>query len=280
MSKNESGNYRKYRPYVLVAFGLVLVVATFVITRDLGRQQYPGLMPYPGRRSYRGMRPDLDQGQPVTLTPLSDDDRARLEAALKTFDLGDPVAADNLTVVPIVATGRAGPGEEYLTLEEAMKDGLVAVRELEGGGSVPVLEMGSRAKRPVFIPLGAIVTGGKQDRMVRGDVILKPGEKKQVFVFCVEQGRWADAGDGGVRESAKWGYFSSSKKCMSYGSRKGVANRANQSDVWAKVAETNRSMKNSSGSSNFRWRSRRTGSRRKQAFNVQLPAFKAAHAAS
>ncbi|MHC4198960.1 MAG: ARPP-1 family domain-containing protein [Planctomycetota bacterium] len=121
--------------------------------------------------------------------------RKSLDVAMKPFSLGTPACAGNLAVVPILTSAIGKTGGDYLTLAEALEKQLVTVSELEGGGSVPTLEMTSSAPRPVLIPFGAIVTGGKQDRMIKDDVVLAPGEKRKVAVYCIEQGRWSADGD-------------------------------------------------------------------------------------
>ena len=80
-----------------------------------------------------------------------------LDAAMKPFSLGTPACAGNLAVVPILTAAMGRTGGDYLTLAEALEKKLVTVKELEGGGSVPTLEMTSRAPKPVLIPFGAIV---------------------------------------------------------------------------------------------------------------------------
>ena len=59
------------------------------------------------------------------------------------------------------------------------------------GGSVPevVVENTSRDAH-VFIMAGEVISGGKQTRTVREDVVLAPGQRIELGVFCVEKHRW------------------------------------------------------------------------------------------
>jgi hypothetical protein len=202
-----------------------------------------------------------------------------LDAALEDCRLGKPVVVDNLAVIPIAGPGGQAPGEGYLTLAEALETKVVVVKELEGGGTVPKVEMESKAEKPIFIPFGAIITGGKQDRMTRDDIALAPGEKKQVAVYCVEQGRWSgeavtirtslrshpgSPGNAAValrayvgagttnREAKRRDIFKSSHNYMDYGGRAKGANRKSQGAVWDAVAKANTKLANPSGTSNFR----------------------------
>lgn len=108
---------------------------------------------------------------------------------LGDYEAGAPVLAYNLAVVPL-HTRKGPPYDDYTVLEEAQAAKKVSIREVSGDGTVEELRVHNRDERPLYLVGGELVLGGKQDRMVQSDVVLDPGERRKVPVFCVEQGRW------------------------------------------------------------------------------------------
>jgi hypothetical protein len=119
---------------------------------------------------------------------------ASFRAAMGKLVLGEQIRFEGLTIFPLSwkagATVKLTTGESFLTLDEALKKGLLRIRELDSG-DVPRLVVDNRADRPVFIMGGEVVTGGKQDRLIGGDVLIRPRARGVVIpVYCVEAGRW------------------------------------------------------------------------------------------
>jgi hypothetical protein len=137
----------------------------------------------------------------------------------------------NLAVYPIEGESRIT--REYVTLKEAMEKGLTVLHET---GNVGELVIDNMSDRYVFIMAGDIVKGGRQDRTMGADVILKPGSKGvPLRSFCVEHSRWHQRGYEDARR------FSSSEKMLSSSELK-MASRINkrQSEVWDEVARYQR----------------------------------------
>ncbi|HZI11000.1 MAG TPA: DUF6569 family protein [Myxococcus sp.] len=111
------------------------------------------------------------------------------ELDLGDYEAGEPVLAYNLAVVPL-HTRKGPPYDDYTVLEEAQAAKKVSIRELDGDGTVEELRVHNRDERPLYLVGGELLLGGKQDRMVSSDVVLEPGQRRKVPVFCVEQGRW------------------------------------------------------------------------------------------
>ena len=134
----------------------------------------------------------------------------------------------NLTVFLI--RGKDQVSRNYLSLEEAMENGSIVLHET---GSVGELMVDNKSDKHVFIMSGDIVKGGKQDRTIAEDIILKPGSKKvPLKSFCVEHSRWSPRGQESVSQ------FSSSKKMLSNKNLKIAAReKKEQSAVWSEVAE-------------------------------------------
>jgi len=116
----------------------------------------------------------------------------------------------------------------YMTLGEAMERGLTVLHET---GNVGELLIDNLSEWYVFVMAGDIVKGGRQDRTMATDVILKP-ESRNVPLksFCVEHSRWHQRG----KEDST--HFSGSKKMLSDEKLK-IASRfnLNQSEVWEEV---------------------------------------------
>ena len=112
---------------------------------------------------------------------------------IASLALGEPVRFENLTIIPLSASGNRvslAAGTSVATLDEALKKGWLKIRELDDG-DVPRLVVDNRSDRAVFIMGGEVVTGGKQDRLIGGDVLLRPRARGVVIpVYCVEAGRW------------------------------------------------------------------------------------------
>jgi len=144
----------------------------------------------------------------------------------------------NLAVYPIKGESRIT--REYVTLKEAMEKGLTVLHET---GDVGELVIDNMSESYIFIMAGDIVKGGRQDRTMGADVILKPGSKGvPLQSFCVEHSRWHQRGYEDARR------FSSSEKMLSSSELK-RASRVNkrQSEVWEEVDRYQRRASTSMG---------------------------------
>ena len=104
----------------------------------------------------------------------------------------------NLKIIPVRKKGGGGMpgyGGDLVPLAEALKKGLVTVTERGTTAieNVHYLRFNTHTDKSVYISGGEIVAGGRQDRIVVRDTILRPSTKDQyVPVMCVEEGRWSD----------------------------------------------------------------------------------------
>ncbi len=144
--------------------------------------------------------------------------------------ISGPYTHKNLTVFLI--HGESGGGtENILTLDEALSQKKIRIYETSQVDQLFVENLSD--KMPVFIQSGDIIKGGKQDRVMRNDLMIEPNSAKvPVSSFCVEQGRWSRRGMESQAE------FSSSKKSLSSKELK-LANkyRSSQGEVWNEVAQ-------------------------------------------
>jgi hypothetical protein len=110
----------------------------------------------------------------------------REHGALRIFWLHGPVATPLAIARPLAIA----------TLEEARANGDLVIGE-QARAAVPELVVENRSKGHVLLLAGEILVGGKQNRIVREDVLLPPlSGPRAIGVYCVEQGRW-DAGRQG-----------------------------------------------------------------------------------
>lgn len=118
---------------------------------------------------------------------------------------------------------------QYLTLGEAMKQNKIELRET---GTVSELSVDNLSDNYVFIMAGDIVKGGKQDRTIGIDLVLKPSAKKvPLQSFCVERSRWSQRGGENVAK------FSVSAQTLSNRNLKIAAReKKDQSSVWHEVS--------------------------------------------
>jgi hypothetical protein len=158
----------------------------------------------------------------------------------EAYRVSGPFVHENLAIYFV--HGKRGEGPVPLTLEEALQKGAVRVHETS---NVNQLEIENLAGEEVFVQVGDIVKGGKQDRVLTVSLALPPRSGRvPIASFCVEQGRWTARG----AESAE--QFSSSPSAMPSRTAKiaihglpaadprleSVATR--QGEVWRSVAET------------------------------------------
>ncbi|MFN3201132.1 MAG: ARPP-1 family domain-containing protein [Bradymonadia bacterium] len=160
--------------------------------------------------------------------------------------LGDPITVDavpELTLFPMIAKApEADPG--YLTLDAALDGKQLAIKETDTSGRVNTLHVTNNADRPIYALAGEVLLGGKQDRIVGQHTLIPPGVKDfAIPVFCVEHGRWRQAGDGLEFGSAK---------TLAHTKLRYQAQTGQQSNVWAEVAASNANRKTQNDSDTYR----------------------------
>ncbi len=134
-----------------------------------------------------------------------------------------------LTVLWLHAA-QAGPALEIATLDEARAQGTLIVTE-RAQASVPELLVENRGKVPALLLAGEILVGGKQNRVLKEDVLLPPASgPRNLGVYCVEQGRW----NAGRTD------FESKSTLAAPSLRSRLMQKADQSQVWAEVFKSAR----------------------------------------
>jgi ARG/rhodanese/phosphatase superfamily protein len=156
-----------------------------------------------------------------------------LGRALGELTLGPAASQGGLAVLWLHAKGTgATPSLEILTLDEGRARGALTVIE-RAQASVPELVAENRGKTHVLLLAGEILIGGKQNRVLREDLLLPPlSGPRNIAVYCVEQGRWNE----GRKD------FDSRGSVVQPSVRSQVLRKAEQSRIWSGVAAASRSV--------------------------------------
>lgn len=119
--------------------------------------------------------------------------------------------------------------DSFVSLELALKKEYVTISEVSSSGNVNTLKIKNNSNYIIYGIAGEVIIGGKQDRILGQDIVIKPYEEKFVSAFCVERGRWRQASTG----SNFKGYYNVTSNKV----RKAAIVDKNQQKVWDKVAE-------------------------------------------
>lgn len=114
-----------------------------------------------------------------------------LKSYVDSFALGQPARHKNMTVFPIACSFDGAP--DYLTLKEALENGVFVVTEVSEGGSVPNLKVANKGDIAVLLLDGEELAGAKQNRVLNTTILVKGKSEIVVPVSCVEHGRWSYA---------------------------------------------------------------------------------------
>ena len=147
------------------------------------------------------------------------------------IQVGKPYRCRGLVVFPL-ALAEVRDRSDYLCLDEAIRRGELEITEY-GRGVVSKLLVENFSGAYVFLLGGEILSGGKQNRILREDVLLPPRSGRVVVpVYCIEQDRWtaprgAFAPEGSIPHSAL---------------RKKAARGSAQEEVWREAAKKAREL--------------------------------------
>lgn len=113
----------------------------------------------------------------------------QLATFLTGVSVGQPQAYANMKIYPLHA--KNGHQRSYRTLDEAMNNKQLEVKEVSEGGSVPTLAVHNTGKLPVLLVVGEELIGAKQNRVLNTSLLVPAETELQIPVSCVERGRWA-----------------------------------------------------------------------------------------
>ena len=160
---------------------------------------------------------------------------------LNGVKIAEPVTYRQLAVYPVLVDDVPLLRGRWLTADEAISRGVLVVTE-KPGGSVPLVQIENRSREEhVFLMAGEVIAGGMQTRTVRHEVVLAPGQRIDLDVFCVEPNRWS-----GEQK------FSAGSKTMLPQSIKGELRKgADQEKVWSEVTRNNRALNSENATGNL-----------------------------
>lgn len=168
----------------------------------------------------------------------------------KTTATSSGFTYENLRLYPIIAKDSFKLAfkdlSRFTTLKDALAKNKIRITESGRGGTVNTLQVENISKDTIILNCGEVIKGGKQDRVINTDMVLYPKSgKKDISVFCVEQGRWSpDSKADGKSFDAYYNYSSASL-------RKVVSKDKNQGAVWSKVSEINSANKTDNATSTY-----------------------------
>jgi hypothetical protein len=93
-----------------------------------------------------------------------------------------------LSLFPILFPGICDP--YYLTLEQAIDNGALAVTEVDASGNVNRLKLRNNSKQPVLLVEGEELKGAKQNRIVNASFLIAGKTETTIPVSCVEEQLW------------------------------------------------------------------------------------------
>jgi hypothetical protein len=116
-----------------------------------------------------------------------------LQTVIRTYldeaKIGRKQSHHNLAVFPLLSSYAIGL--DYITLDEALSEGLIEVVEVSEEGTVPELKVVNKSPCMILILDGEELVGAKQNRIVNTTILIQEKTTTVIPVSCVEQGRWA-----------------------------------------------------------------------------------------
>ena len=157
--------------------------------------------------------------------------------SLAGLKLGSPQVHLNLALFPLLDEVDRAP--DYLLLDEALERRVAHVTEVSGEGRVPELAFENASSEKILLVDGDELVGAKQNRILNLTILVGVGQKIVVPVSCVEQGRWSyRSRDFRSAGRVLFGKARAKKvQRVSESLRSSGDRRANQSEIWADVAE-------------------------------------------
>ena len=147
------------------------------------------------------------------------------------LEMRRPIVHGRLSLIPIITT-RELPAQQFITLQEGMKQKLVKVYELPGGDGldfvVDTVRVQNKASEPLAIISGEVLLDAHQDRVTAENTVIAAGETRNIRVRCVEKER--DYGGGSFNPG----------NALAELSLRRVVTNSYQENVWYRVDEINR----------------------------------------
>src|SRR5215510_15653392 len=189
--------------------------------------------------------------------------------------IGTPVSHEKLTVYPVLSDESVDTSD-LITLDEGLRAGSVTITELGAdgrsraiahrdrvgdGAEVNKLALTNNSGKMLILIAGEMLIGGKQDRIVGHDcIVASTGKPIPLDVFCVEHGRWSEEASFGPSRGVSGGSSTAAVGISGHAAgppppqpppppmamaspniREKAQAKKSQTEVWAGVAEVNKS---------------------------------------
>jgi hypothetical protein len=191
-------------------------------------------------------------------TRLGSDPTSLVVPSFEDLRLGEPIEQDGLVLVPVSTTKQDQDYADYASLAEAKKNGWIEIVEVPGEETVETLKVRYTGTRAMILFAGELLLGGKQDRVVAKDTIIKPDTTVDVMVFCVEPGRW---------EGQTMHFDAQQMQVPMAVNEEAIA--GDQYGVWDKVAASNQELAPDADGTSLRYSSRALTSDKKFTTGVE-----------
>jgi hypothetical protein len=112
-----------------------------------------------------------------------------IQRLLEGIKVGAKQSHKNMTLYCLLAAKETDV--DFMTLDEALDSGVLAITELDESGSVPELKVTNKSDRKVLMLDGEELVGAKQNRVLNVTVLIAAQSETVIPVSCVEQGRWS-----------------------------------------------------------------------------------------
>jgi hypothetical protein len=106
---------------------------------------------------------------------------------------GERLVYKNLIVFPLYY--KNGNKLNYITIDEALSNKFIEIKEINEGGSVPELIVNNISDKRILLLDGEELIGAKQNRILNTTVMIEMKTSTKIPVSCVEAGRWNYSSD-------------------------------------------------------------------------------------
>lgn len=147
-----------------------------------------------------------------------------LKSLVRRIDVGSPTSYRHMTIFPLLTRSWQG-SSGIRTLDEAFDNDWITIREKDRA-EVSGLRVRNDSRHYVFLMAGEMIAGGKQNRIVKSDVLLGPRSGfVTVPVYCGEKDRWTPVA----------GEFRSEKGLADGALRRKAAKAEPQGEIWKEI---------------------------------------------
>ncbi|MFX1338898.1 MAG: ARPP-1 family domain-containing protein [Promethearchaeota archaeon] len=154
------------------------------------------------------------------------------------MEVGTPIILDEISFVPIIKQETPQEQRDYLTLSEALENGVCKI--IDKGTEVAHISFENLGDLPILIEEGEIFKGsGTQDRISIATVMVQPREVIEIAVKCVHAPHHLSTGAAfGYGGKASRGMLNEIRTLKYQSAMTDIpVSKIDQSKVWSKVSE-------------------------------------------